>query len=79
MESPSRRTTTCRAYRLVMYALSDIPYRVGSFTIPGSYLQTPGYYIVALLSLSQGKVSSNAFLGSAALAASGDAGLVQVK
>jgi hypothetical protein len=64
---------------LVELALSDIPYRVGSFAIPSNAFPSQGYYIVALLSISEGKASANAFLGSTSLAGSGDVGLVQVQ
>jgi hypothetical protein len=64
---------------LLLLALSDQKYRVGTFTIPGAKaFAKPGTYLVALLSIAEGKASANAFLGSTALAASGDAGIVVV-
>jgi hypothetical protein len=62
--------------KLLLLALSDQPYRKASFDIPGEAFNTAGYFIVALLSVAEGKASANAFVGSTALAASGDAGLV---
>jgi hypothetical protein len=67
------------AKTLVLLALSDQPYRKASFDIAGSAFQSPGYYAVALLSLTEGKASANAFIGSTAIAASGDLGLVQAQ
>jgi hypothetical protein len=64
---------------LLLLALSDKPYRVASYTIPGSAFASPGAYIVGVMSLQEGKASSNAFLGSTSLAGSCDAGLVQVQ
>ncbi|MBS2025549.1 MAG: hypothetical protein JST92_24385 [Deltaproteobacteria bacterium] len=63
---------------LLLLALSDQPYRKGSYTIPGSAFAAPGTYIVVLLTIAEGKASANAFVGSTALSGSGDAGLVQV-
>lgn len=63
---------------LLKYVLSDIPFRVCSITIPASAFPSTGYYVVTLLTVNQGKVSGNAFLGSTALAASGAAGVVHV-
>lgn len=63
---------------LVQLALSDQPYRKGSFTVADSAFASPGTYVVAMLTIAEGKASSNAFIGSTALAGSGDAGLVQV-
>ena len=62
--------------KLLLLALSDQPYRKASFDIPGNAFTNPGYFVVALLSVAEGKASANAFVGSTALAASGDAGLV---
>ena len=64
---------------LALLALSDEPYRVGTFTVDGSAFVASGYYIVTLVSLAEGKASDNAFIGSTALAGSGDSGLVQVQ
>jgi hypothetical protein len=64
---------------LLKYVLSDLPYRVCSVTIPASAFSQAGYYVVTLLTVKQGKVSGNAFLGSTALAASGAAGVVHVQ
>ena len=64
---------------LLKYVLSDLPYRVCSLTIPSSAFSSAGYYVVTLLTVKQGKVSGNAFLGSTALAASGAAGVVHVQ
>jgi len=66
------------ATSLLKYVLSDVPYRVCSVIVPASAFPSAGYYIVTLLTVNQGKVSGNAFLGSTALAASGTAGLVHV-
>jgi hypothetical protein len=65
--------------KLALLALSDQPYRKGTFDVPGSAFPSAGYYVVALLSVTEGKASANAFIGSTALAASGDAGLVITK
>ena len=62
--------------KLLLLALSDQPYRKASFDIPGRAFPSAGYFAVALLSVAEGKASANAFVGSTALAASGDAGLV---
>ena len=64
---------------LIKLALSDRPYRVGSFVIPGDAFPTAGLFVVAMLSISEGKASANAFIGSTALAGSGDAGLVEAQ
>lgn len=63
---------------LVQLALSDQPYRKTSYAVDGSAFASPGTYVVALLTIAEGKASANAFIGSTALAGSGDAGLVQV-
>ena len=67
------------ATSLLKYVLSDTPYRVCSLTVPVSAFPSAGYYVVTLLTISQGKVSGNAFLGSTALAASGSAGIYHVQ
>ena len=64
---------------LLKYVLSDRPFRWATYQIPESAFPTAGYYIVTLLTVKQGKVSGNAFLGSTALAASGSAGIVHVQ
>ena len=64
---------------LLKLALSDRPYRIGQFVIPGSAFPTTGYFVVAMLSITEGKASANAFIGSTALAGSGDAGLVHAQ
>ncbi len=64
---------------LALLALSDAPYRVSSFTIDGSAFVAKGYYLVTMVSLAEGKASGNAFIGSTALAGTGDSGIVQVK
>ncbi|MCA1829817.1 MAG: hypothetical protein ABR567_08545 [Myxococcales bacterium] len=66
------------ADELLKYVLSDRPYRLQKFDIPASAYPQSGYYLVTLLSIKQGKVSSNAFLGSTALAGTGVAGIVHV-
>jgi len=67
------------ATSLLQYVLSDQPYRAASFLIPGpKAFAQPGYYVVSLLAIQQGKVSSNAFLGSIALTGTGGAGLLKV-
>src|SRR5713226_3186875 len=67
------------ADKLLKYVLSDIPYRTQTFLIPATAFPQQGYYIVTLLIVKQGKVSSNAFIGSTALAASGAAGILRVQ
>ena len=67
------------ADKLLKYVLSDHDYRWASFNIPETAFAQSGYHVVSLLTVRQGKVSSNAFLGSTALAATGAAGLVNVK
>jgi hypothetical protein len=64
---------------LLKYVLSDVPFRVCSITLPSTAFPSAGYYVVTLLTVNQGKVSGNAFLGSTALAASGAAGVVHVQ
>jgi len=64
---------------LALFALSDIPYRVPSFTIDSSAFMTSGYYVVVMVSITEGKASDNAFIGSTALAGSGDIGAVIVQ
>lgn len=73
------KTVPADATSLLQYVLSDVPYRVCSFTIPSTAFPQAGYYVVTLLAVRQGKVSGNAFLGSTALAASGTAGVVHVQ
>jgi hypothetical protein len=62
--------------KLLLLALSDQPYRVKTIKIDKSAFTSSGYYMVAMLSIAEGKASANAFIGSTALAASGDTGLV---
>lgn len=64
---------------LLRYVLSDAPYRLQSFVVPGSAFAQPGDYIVSLLAVRQGAVSGNLFPGSTALAASGAAGIVRAQ
>ena len=64
---------------LLKLALSDRPYRIGQFVIPGSAFPTTGYFVVAMLAVTEGKASANAFIGSTALSGSGDAGLVHAQ
>lgn len=66
------------ADELLKYVLSDRPYRIQTFDIPSSAYPQSGYYVVTLLAIRNGKVSSNAFLGSTALAGSGSAGIVHI-
>ncbi len=49
------------------------------FTVPATAFPSAGYYLVTILVVNQGKVSSNAFLGSTALAGSGAAGIYHVQ
>ena len=63
---------------LLKFVLSDRPYRIQKFDIPAKAFPQSGYFLVTLLSIKQGKVSGNAFLGSTALAATGAAGIVHV-
>ena len=73
------KTIPDNAEDLLKYVLSDQPYRQKSFTVPTSAFPGPGYYIVTVLTVKQGKVSSNAFLGSTALSATGTAGVYHVQ
>jgi hypothetical protein len=73
------KTIPSDAPALLKYVLSDIPYRWTTYNVDEQWFKTPGYYVVALLSVNAGKVSGNAFLGSTALAASGTAGVVIVQ
>jgi hypothetical protein len=73
------KTIPADATALLKYVLSDVPYRWSSYNIPETAFLSAGYYIVALLTVNSGKVSSNAFLGSTALAAAGAAGIVIVQ
>ena len=57
---------------LALLALSDEPYRVTSFDIPASTFATSGYYVVTMISITEGTASANAFIASIALAGSGD-------
>jgi hypothetical protein len=64
---------------LALFALSDQGYRVSSFTIPSSVFASSGYYVVTMISITEGTASANAFIGSTALAGSGESGLVIVQ
>lgn len=67
------------AAAILKYALSDRPYRVPTFALPGATaFPRAGYYVVALLAAQTGRVSSNAFIGSIAIAGTGDAGIVYI-
>lgn len=63
---------------LALFVLSDQTYRVDHFTVDPSVFSAPGYYVVTMISISEGPASANAFIGSVALAGSGDSGLVIV-
>jgi hypothetical protein len=63
---------------ILKFALSDANYRQASYTIPGSVLTKGNYYVAALLVINYGLVSENTFLGSTAMAGTGDAGLLVV-
>jgi hypothetical protein len=73
------QTVPDSADKLLKYVLSDRDYRWETFTLDPTAFPTAGYYIVSLLTVKQGKVSGNAFLGSTALAATGSAGIVHVQ
>lgn len=73
------QTVPATAADLLKYVLSDRDYRKPSFTIPPSAFPQAGLYIVTLLTVKQGKVSSNTFLGSTALVAAGAAGIRRVQ
>ncbi len=73
------KTVPADAVSLLKYVLSDQQYRVQSFTVPATAFPSAGYYLVTILVVNQGKVSSNAFLGSTALAGSGAAGIYHVQ
>ena len=74
------KTIPDNAADLLKYVLSDQPYRVTSFKIPGAKaFDKPGYFLVTLLIVKQGKVSGNAFPGSTAIAGTGSAGIVRVQ
>lgn len=64
---------------LLKFVLSDLPYRKKSYDIPATAFTAPGYYLVSLIVVKQGKVSGNAFLGSTALAGTGAAGIVRIQ
>jgi hypothetical protein len=65
---------------LLKFALSDESYRVASVSIPTAQaFPGKGSYAVALLVVRYGLVSTNTFLGSTALVAAGDAGLLVVQ
>jgi hypothetical protein len=64
---------------LALFVLSDQPYRVDHFTVDPSVFSASGYYVVTMISISEGPASANAFIGSVALSGSGDSGLVIVK
>jgi hypothetical protein len=64
---------------LLKFALSDDAYRKPTYTVPGAKLVKGKYYVVALLVIRYGLVSDNTFLGSTALAGTGDAGLLTVQ
>ena len=73
------KTVPADATALLKFVLSDKEYRWASYTIPASAFDGGGYFAVSVLTVSTGKVSDNAFLGSTALAASGTAGIVRVQ
>ena len=64
---------------LLKFALSDLPYRVASVEVPARAFPGKGFYVVTLLVVRYGLVSDNTFLGSTALTASGDAGLIAIQ
>jgi len=64
---------------LLKFALSDLPYRVASLDIPITAFTGKGFYVVSLMVARYGLVSDNTFLGSTAITATGDAGLVQIQ
>ena len=63
---------------LLKFALSDADYRKTAFTIPADKIPK-GYYVAALIVVKYGLVSENTFLGSTAMAGTGDAGLLVVQ
>lgn len=67
------------ATSLLKFALSDEPYRVSSVQIPASAFTGNGFFVVTLLVVRYGLVSDNTFLGSTAVTAAGDAGLVVIQ
>ncbi len=64
---------------LALFALGDSDYRVDHIDIDPSAFPASGYYVVTMISITEGPASANAFIGSVALAGSGDAGLVIVQ
>jgi hypothetical protein len=77
--SVTYKTVPADAAALLKYVLSDLPYRVPSFVVPATAFPSAGWYVVTVLVVNQGKVSSNAFLGSTALALAGSAGVYHVQ
>jgi hypothetical protein len=73
------QTLPTDAVSLLKYELSDVPYRVTSWSIPGSAFPSTGIYVVVLLTAKNGKVSGNAFIGSTAVVGTGKPGLVVVE
>jgi len=73
------KTAPDSAVGLLGFVLSDRDFRQPSFTVPGSAFPQPGFYMVALLTVQQGRVSGNTFVGSIALAATGKAGIVHAQ
>ena len=73
------KTVPADATALLKFVLSDRDYRWASYNVPATAFAGGGYFIVSVLTVTTGKVSDNAFLGSTALAATGAAGVVHVK
>jgi hypothetical protein len=80
LDSAVYTTVPKDATALLKLALSDSDYRKPSFTVPGStFAAGQNYYVVALLVMKYGAVSENTFLGSTAMTAFGDAGLLVIQ